>query len=524
MKEKSLKIIAIATASISLVLGGAIFANKTVSSAFFNADANDTHSLVLNSSTSTGLTSEYGNGTFITNTEKGNEVTWSYNYGKASDGNLIELGKNEIGFPAATQFSIGNASPITSINSISVVIGENDTLLVFGSHDNSTFYKLDYLTQATAVNFTGANEYHYVRFANGNQDKVSVTISSISVSYDCVAADYSDELSDVSSETILADGSHVLSYDNTEYIDGLNSRQSLKITGQAGTAQNDFSISLGKSIPSSEIIRHNFEFYCNTLHSENYDSGHSYIRFLVYPGVGSGRNSGKKYIQTENIKCGYDWTRVIVDFSTLTDITAGEKINSLYVRAVYINGYALLDQARIIMNDTYPAISEDLYNTYEANDLSNGEALHGYGTVKSAPSTSVKSIDSLQSGRVTIDADYRMWHYQGGLVDADCTGKSLRFDIKAIPVEGKNHAQISFQYQYDDEGVLHVYTISGILTHDNTGVTRTDLGNGFYRFVINFDAHHNSVDASTKTSTNVGFNLGDSREAYVDNYFVIASN
>lgn len=524
MKKKSLSIFAIAAAATSLVVGAVTFANHSVNDLFKNADASDMHSLVLNSSTTTGLTNEYGSGSFTTNTDKQNEVTWSYSYGKASDGNLIELGKNEIGFPAATQFSIGNASPITSINSISVVIGENDTLLVFGSHDNSTFYKLDYLTQATAVNFTGANEYHYVRFANGNQDKVSITISSISVSYDCVAADYSDELSDVSSETILADGSHVLSYDNAEYIDGLNSRQSLKITGQAGTAQNDFSISLGKSIPSSEIVRYNFEFYCNTLHSENYDGSHSYIRFLVYPGVGSGRNSGKKYIQTANFNTGNDWTKIVVDFSSLEGVASGETINSIYFRAVYINGYALVDQARIVMNDTYPVLSEDLYNAYEANDLSNGKAQFGYGTVTSAPSTSVKSIDSLQSSKVTIDADYRMWRYPGGLVDADCTGKSLRFDIKAIPVEGKHHAQISFQYQYDDEGVLHVYTISGILTHDNTGVTRTDLGNGFYRFVISFDAHHNSVDASTKTSTNVGFNLGDSREAYVDNYFVIAGN
>lgn len=523
MKEKSLKIFAIATASISLVLGGAIFANKTVGSAFFNADANDTHSLVLNSSTSTGLTSEYGNGTFITNTEKGNKVTWSYNYGKASDGNLIELGKNEIGFPAATQFSIGNASPITSINSISVVIGENDTLLVFGSHDNSTFYKLDYLTQATAVNFTGANEYHYVRFANGNQDKVSVTISSISVSYDCVAADYSDELSDISSKTILADSSHILSYDDTEYMDGLNSNKSLKASIN-GETYLDFCVDLGRAIPSSEITRYSVEFYCNTLHNENYDSNHSYMRFLVYPGVNSGRNTEKENIQTANIKNGNSWTSVYVDFSGLKKEIVGQTINSLYIRAYYVKGYVLIDQARVYMNDTYPVLSEDLYNAYEAGDLSNGEALHGYGTVTSTPSTSVKSIDSLQSSRVTIDADYRMWYYQGGLVDADCTGKSLRFDIKAIPVEGKHHAQISFQYQYYDEGVLHVYTISGILTHDNTGVTRTDLGNGFYRFVINFDAHHNSVDASTKTSTNVGFNLGDSREAYVDNYFVIASN
>ncbi len=522
MKVKRLKVYAIVGTSISLALGGALLANKTVSSPLFHAGALDTHSMLLNSSTLTDLTSEYGSGTFTTNTDRGNEVSWSYNYGKASDGNLIELGKNEIGFPAATQFSIGNASPITSITSISVVIGETDALFAFGSHDNSTFYKLGYLTKATALNFTGANEYHYVRFANAKEDKTSVTISSISVNYDCVAADYSDELSDISSKAILADGSSVLSHDTTEYINGLNSNQSLKIA-HTGSDYADFCLDLGKSIPSSEIARYSLEFYCNTLHNEDYDAKHNYMRFLVYPGVGSGRNSGKKHIQTENIKNGNDWTRVIVDFSGLSDIAPDETINSIYFREYYVNGYVLVDQVRIRMNDTYPSFSEDLYDTYEANDLSNGTAQFGYGTVNSTPSTSVRSTDSLQSSRVTIDADYRMWRYPGGLVDEDCTGKSLRFDIKAIPIEGRDHAQVSFQYNYSDAGVLHIYTISGILTHDNTGVTRNNLGNGFYRFVIDFDAHHSSVEASTKTSTNSGFNLGDSREAYVDNYFVIAS-
>ena len=329
MKVKSLKVYAIVGTSISLALGGALLANKTVSSPLFHAGALDTHSMLLNSSTLTDLTSEYGSGTFTTNTDRGNEVSWSYNYGKASDGNLIELGKNEIGFPAATQFSIGNASPITSITSISVVIGETDALFAFGSHDNSTFYKLGYLTKATALNFTGANEYHYVRFANAKEDKTSVTISSISVNYDCVAADYSDELSDISSKAILADGSSVLSHDTTEYINGLNSNQSLKIA-HTGSDYADFCLDLGKSIPSSEIARYSLEFYCNTLHNEDYDAKHNYMRFLVYPGVGSGRNSGKKHIQTENIKNGNDWTRVIVDFSGLSDIAPDETINSIY--------------------------------------------------------------------------------------------------------------------------------------------------------------------------------------------------
>ena len=523
MKEKNIKILAASTLAVSLAVGGAIFAGRTSSGSLFNAKATDSNVITLNSSTVTRLTNEYANGVFTTNTSKGNEINWSYNYGKSSEENLIELGKNIVGFASATECSIGNTSPITSITSISVAIGENDKLLVYGSHDNSTFYKLDYLTQATALNFTSANEYHYVRFANGNQDKTSVTITSIGINYGCVASDYSDELSDISSKTILADSAHLLSYDNTEYLNYFNSSRSLKIAS-SGDQNNDFCVALGKSIPSSEFVRYTFEFYCNTLHNENFDEKHSYMRFSIYPGVGSGRNTGKVYIQTENINNGSDWTKVVVNFSEKTDIAPGETINSIYFRIFYTNGYVLIDQARLFINDTYPVIDSNLYEQYEANDISNGIVEKGYGTVNSSISTSIRSLESLQSSRITIGGNYIMWRYSGGLVDEDCTGKSLKFDVMAIPLEGKHHAQISFSYQYADNDVLHVYTISGILTHDNAGVTRTDLGNGFYRFVIVFDTHHASVEASTKESTNVGFNLGDSREAYVDNYFVIPNN
>ena len=93
--------------------------------------------------------------------------------------------------------------------------------------------------------------------------------------------------------------------------------------------------------------RYNLQFYVNTLNNTDYDSGHKYMRFLIYPGVGSGRNSKKLYIQTENINNGLDWTVVNVDFSTLTGIEAGETINSLYIRCVYIKDYINIDRRMI---------------------------------------------------------------------------------------------------------------------------------------------------------------------------------
>ena len=451
-------------------------------------------------------------------------MEFEYAYGKANDGGLITLGKNKVGFSSPSSFYIGNVDPITSIASITVGLSGSDSLLLYVSTDGTNYYKMDVINTSNS-SFTTANKYQFFRLANGYATNDDVSISSITINYQCELEDDTDELSDITSNAILS-GTVASTY-TLNYHNGHNSSQCLKIEHDNSANSADIIIDLGGiSIPVEEIGRYNVEFYANSENNANYDASHSYTRFLLYPAMGTTRNKNSKYLQTANFSNGSGWTKYTYNLGSISDLKEGEVYTSIYLREFYVNGFVLLDQFRIYLNDSYPAFDSETFNTYEADDISNNQLLYGYGTVTSGVSTSVSSTNSVQSNIVTIDSDWRMWHYAGSHADEDATGLVISFDIAfADIVSGRTRANFTYQYVYNDNGELYKYItpeIGGLTSGTTTkGVTVTDLDNGFRRVVIDFDANRAASEDSETTTTNYGFNVGYARTIYVDNFFIL---
>ena len=523
MNKRLLTIISLASLSSIVIAAGAVFAVKQQKFSQLQK-ANADYTMILNSTTATGATSEFGNGTFEVSTPSGqSEVEWEFNDAKDYDTGLLTLNKTRLGLLGDDTCYIGNVDPITSISSITVGLGSGDKVLLFASPDGTNYYKMGLITEANAT-FTLANDYQFFRLVNGYQSITHVNIQSLSITYACNANEDTDEISDITSNNILVTGS-VASHTTDSFKNGYKSSQSLKIAADGSSNSADFVIELGRSVPATELGRYNLEFFINSQNTENYDGSHAYTRLLLYPGVNSSRNTNKKYLQTANFNNGQDWTKVTYNLGSITGLDQTETYNSLYIRETYVKGYLLLDQCRIYMNDSYPAIDEDLYNTYEANDLSNTSVVYHYGTVTSGITTKHVSSNSLCASVITIDANYRMWYYSGANTDQDATGTTLSFDIAFDDIPEGKTPHFSYQYAMLEDSELHKYTISNLqafpLNELTDGVFVSDLGNGFKRYSIDFDANRATLADSTETTTNYGFNVGNASTIYVDNVKVI---
>lgn len=319
------------------------------------------HTLTLNSGTATGLTASFGDAAFDLDTDGGNTVGWEVKNGKTMAGGLVTLGKNTHGNANHSNYYIGNTDPITSINNVTVSVGDGETIVLFGSNNNSAFYKIDFLTSSNPSS-TVASNYHYLRFVNGSQVKDNVNITSISITYSCVAADYTDEISDITSHTILKDDDSAVSYDTESLIAGFNSTKSMKIT-KTDVSQYDIVVSLGVfSIPATSLGNYQLEFYVNGANNTA-QSGKNYFHVWAYPATGTKRNTSGGYFAL-TVNNGTAWTKHTLDLSTLTSgsLLESETYNSLYIRIRYLNGSVGLDQMRIAYKSTYPTYSPVLDN------------------------------------------------------------------------------------------------------------------------------------------------------------------
>lgn len=457
-----------------------------------------------------GLENTYKNGTFTTKTRLNNNISWEYKYGKSSSG-LIELGKDSIGNPSDNNYCIGNTSAITSITDMTVLFSGADYLYLYGSSDAENYYLVDTLT-SSHYSTTNIAKYLYFRIVNGNQMDTAATITSISFSYACEISDYSDEMIDISSKTILADANSVLSYDNKNIVEGFNSSKSLKITGS--TSNNTFTwvISLGRTYTGLQFKKATLTYYVESVNNSNYDNSHNYTRFMIYPAKNTSRLSGSPYFQTGNLKNGTAWGKQTVSFANLTSISDEAEINALYIKSVYVTDYIHIDQMHISLG--MEELSPSLINQYEANDQISENIHVGYGTVTSTFDYIHHSVNSVRSSRINIDSDWRMWYYNDTGMGDDMSGYTLSFDILyADFIEGKSAAAATYKFAYNSAR----WTVS--LNEESAGVIRTVLENGWTHIVINFDDVQAEQGTSTDTSdlNNLGFNVGYARTIYVDN-------
>ena len=551
MKEKSLKIFAIATASISLVLGGAIFANKTVSSAFFNADANDTHSLVLNSSTSTGLTSEYGNGTFTKKTLNNNDVNFEYNQGKAYEGGLIVLNKSYVGNANSDYCYIGNTSPITSVSSINVNFN-GGILTVFASNDESNFYKVDVLTETGST--TLGNGYLYFRFVNGNQTMNSeISISNITFTYQCEKDDYSSEASDISNVFTLNGAASLaggVELDDTMHSSVFNGKQSIKITspitvddttyamGDSTSSKWQFGFHLPRVFRGSELFNMKLSMMINTEFTSKGDG--KTVELRIYP-------SNKYWTYVDSSVCvkvypsaqKTGWNAFNVDFSSSSkslnsDDFKDVEFSYLFIRPNHVapvesaeKGYLYVDELRLQYIDNYPEFDSSAIDNSpeEVNDISNGAFVSGYSANDDVLDYIIKSTNSYRSRKVVPTDDTCRWHYDGFLVDM--AGKTISFDAK---LETSN-AYMQLHLFHNDGGTDYRYTI-GVRHGTEAGVTIEELAGeyaGWKHYVVDFDEAMVGATKAAKpsgTPANFGFGVAHSNGVaiHIDNIYITTND
>lgn len=537
MKEKSLKIFAIATASISLVLGGAIFANKTVSSAFFNADASDAHAITLNSSTVTGLTSTASSGSFTSKTSEGNDVVWEFNNAKTATDALMALERNEYANNDGSEAYLANRSPITTLESVTInFVGSYVTL--YGSI-NGTDYE-----RVSTINASGTydilKDYLYVKLCSGNQDKTALTLTSLSITYSCSASRYNPEIRDSilnPSTKIDKDSNNVpLATTSDVVFDETKSTTSLVISqnfNHSNVYNKYIWVVLNRTYSIEAASHSKLVFWLKTSADAKFASADDgttakdNFNVSVKP-MNSSWKEVAGTMTTTTYKANQEYIEVTVDLESASWKADAANLGVLRVsiNRVLTAGAVYLDDFHIEEKDNYPTVSYsfDYPEMTEANDLSNGAISICYGGVTDeeastdyiAPARAGGS--STQSRKTTISSDWKMWNYAG--MANDLKNKSLTFDVlvdETTVSEGKT-ANLVLQFMVGST----VYKTQSLFSTNEPGITRESVvdanSNTWTRITI--DASLFAASASAVSSANLGFNLGYARTIYIDNLYI----
>lgn len=537
MKEKSLKVFAIATASISLVLGGAIFANKTVGSAFFNADASDTHAITLNSSTVTGLTSTASSGTFTSKTSEGNDVIWEFNNAKTATDALMALERNEYANNDGSEAYLANRSPITTLESVTInFVGSYVTL--YGSI-NGTDYE-----RVSTINASGTydilKDYLYVKLCSGNQDKTDLTLTSLSITYSCSVSRYNPEIRDSilnPSTKIDKDSNNVpLATTSDVVFDETKSTTSLAISqniNHSNIYNKYIWVALNRTY-SIEVASHSkLVFWLKTSSDAKFasadDGTTAKDNFTV--SVKLMNSSWKEVagtIVTTTYKANQEYIEVTMDLESASWKADAANLGVLRVNInrVLTAGAVYLDDFHIEEKDNYPTISYsfDYPEMTEANDLSNGAISICYGGVTDgAASTDYVAParaggNSTQSRKATISSDWKMWNYAG--MANDLKNKSLTFDVLVDGTTVSEGKTANLVLQFMVAGT--VYKTQSLFSTSEPGITRESVvdanSNTWTRITI--DASLFAASASAASSAHLGFNFGYARTIYIDNLYI----
>lgn len=453
MSKKSLYFIT-AVASLALVVTLASNLREKTSNSFLASKASS--SLTLDSGTDTGATGEYGNGSFEVSTSAGNTVGWEYKYGKAKDGGLISLGTTAVENPDETNYYIGNTDPITSVTGITINFESDTKLFFFASADGTNYYKLETITESKKV--TIGNNYFYFRFVNANCNLSKIDITSIVVDYDCVAADYTDELSDLTSATrinagMLAESS--VTMDSVNYQNGLNSTKSLKITAPISenpdNADNmymySFSLALPRAYTIAEIKNMSVTFSFTTDNNTKFNDSHDFVRLYFYfstSGYSQIKTSASKNVEANTGDLANNvagWRSATVDFSgasNIADLDEETSISYLYIRPAYVNGSINIDQMRVGFNRTYPEFTIPSEWKRSAN-LTLTTAANIKDLNASVSSTDVTGTDHGDGVRITANANVAQYTRYVSIY----LGHTFNFDLSK-----SNEATISFWFNF----------------------------------------------------------------------------
>ena len=537
MKEKNLKVFAIATVTASLALGGAIFANRASGRTLFNVGATDTHTITLNSSTVTGLTSTATSSTFTSKTSEGSDVIWEYNNAKTATDALMALERNEYANSDGTEAYLANVSPITTLESVNIqFVGTYVTL--YGSINGIDYERVS--TIDSSGTYTLLRDYLYVKICSGNQDKTDLILTSLLITYSCSESRYNAEIRDSilnTSTKIDSDSNSVpLATISDEVYDESRSTTALSISqnfNHSNVYNKYIWINLNNIYPIEVLSHSRLAFWLKTSSDATFasadDGTTAKDNFAV--SIKLMNSSWKEIaptISTSTFKANQAYIEVIID---LESVDWNDGATNLGVLRVNINrvltaGAVYLDDFHIEEKDNYPAVSYSFdYPAFtEENDLSNGAIAVCYGGVTDggtntdfvAPARAGGS--STQSRKATISSDWKMWNYAG--MANDLKNKSLVFDLlvdQSTVTQGKS-ANVVLQLMIN--GV--VYKTQNLFSTSENGISREAVvdanSNTWTRITI--DTLSFSASATSTSSANLGFNLGYATTMYIDNIYI----
>jgi len=479
-------------------------------------NADESYSLTLGAGDITNLTSEATSNTFTKATTSGNSVSFEYKNAKSSSSNLISLEKTAIGYSAYNQDYLGNTSAITSLTDVTVSFSGSDYLFVYASPDNTHFYKVDVLSPGV-VTTAKVKNYLYVRFVNGDAENHSCVITAIGYNYGCNAADYNDEGSDFINTSPYATSSCTFDKDTTYKLNWFNSSNCRKIAHSGSNGQSDIRMPFASPITGAELKKMAVTLYFDTTANDSSTYSHTYSRVLIYAYKGSSKTSNN--FTSANVNDGVAWTEITCNFSSITSIDDATEYDGIWFRTQYCKtGY--IDQVRIYYAESYPTMSQEIIDKYEANDKSNNTFTVPYSGAIGSTSYSVKAANSVRSSKITMTADYKMWYYANCGMENDLTGKTFTFDFLPTDYSQTKSESLSYVFKHTYESQVKVFTAK-IIPLVNDGVTVTQQGD-WKHITIDFDTliTNAAVISTAKDSGSLGFNLGIARTAYIDNLVI----
>lgn len=507
------------TLACALSIGGALTFSQLSKTNFLKKVAASTYTIALNSSTEiSGLSSTASSGTFVTTTESGNSVHWSYSNAKSNASGFITLARSYVGNSIGDEGFIMNTDPITSLESIQVVYSGTDNYLTFyGSIDGSNYERVVTITSSGTV--SELNKYFYFKIASGEQTKQDLNITSLTFTYACTASDFVKDSRDAinSNTTFSSDGDlQAASIQTTEVFDSNRSSSGLVWTNNLSNKYKYAFLYLPREYTAAELAHSTFVMH---VKPDNVTLSGTSSTFIVdfYKDSWSTKTMSSSFYPWYNTS-NSTWQTLERDLSTST-FTDGVNRVRICANDIVTGGSLYVDDIYFYEQSSYPTFTYDYTaSADEKDDLINAGISNGSSTIVGDYSYNHFSTKGDRSLKIYMNSGYN-WANITNLYNVDLTGKTVEFDY----------------YHETDEYVYFGY-LSGTETYyyediskTRTGTTVTNVigldGLTWKHVVIDIDALSAGGHVSKKTgSSNSSYqgirHISAEQTTYVDNLYV----
>ena len=277
--------------------------------------------VIDNSSSITGLDSiSYQNGEI--------DGSFTANYAKINENNLIVLGRTVNGNSNGSEGYIANKEAIGGLTSIEVNF-TGSYITIYGSHNNNEWYRLETLFSSnTCLRVAG---YGYTKICSNSQDKSDVTINSITYTYDSNKTYSVDDADGVTKGAPMSN--HEATYSVSD----------VYLSGSSSNALIGFEPNYFFGVPLIGITKDNYIHYGISFYirSDSRNGVTLPIRWVF--------NSIDKH-QEVNLKFSSTYTKhtmLFKDLATAVELTSSHELHTIGFKPNWNNTNASLDNVHI---------------------------------------------------------------------------------------------------------------------------------------------------------------------------------